>query len=489
MEKIWTYKTNTSYPELTEDLKCDAAIIGGGLTGVLCAHLLATRGLSVALFEEKTIGHEGCKSARSTAKATVAHELIYSELAENISPEVSRKYASANLAGLRFLRSLLECRGSRDMYLYALHGERRLRREFMYMQENGIKCEYLNFASDKPSNHNDKILPFPAVAAIRLPEQMMLDPVKLMQDVCAMGHFKVFEHSEVTSAGSSSLTCNGHTVTAEHVILATNYPAFHEVSGTPLKLSRKTSYAVAVRSAEGFKFPDVMAFGADGGYGYRYACGGKALIVSGETHRGAPSPNASERLLRAACEISSGGVEVVQRWSNNDTYTHDSIPYAGRLHCGIYVACGYGAWGMTNSASAALILAEQVCGDGIWYDDIFSPYRNFLRGGAAEFAEHVTVAVGGAARTFSAPPDAYANDVKRGHAEIINYRGKRAGAYRDFSGNLHVVALRCPHLGCSLEWNAEELTWDCPCHGSRFSYTGECVSNPANAGIGVEKTF
>ncbi len=474
MNKIWNFTAHDRYPALTENLTCDAAVIGGGLTGVLCAHALALRGLSVALFEEQTIAHEGSKTARSTAKATVAHEVTYSTLAEEVSAEASRKYAAANLAGLRFLRSIVGSNGVRDMYLYALHGERRLRREFLSMRENGISCEYLQTAP----------LPFPVTAAVRIPDQIALDPVELARNICAMGHFKVFEHSPVTAAGKNSLTCSGHNVTARHVIAATNYPVFHE-AGMPLKLSRKASYAIAVRCDGGFRMADVMAFGADGGYGYRYAQEGKILIVSGETHRGAASPNAGERLLHAAREAAVGEIEIVRQWSNNDGYTHDGIPYVGALRCGIYVACGYGAWGMTNSASAAVILAEQVCGNGVWYDDIFSPYRNFLRGGSSQFTEHMTVAVGGAMRTMSAPPDRYASEVQCGHAEIINYHGKRAGAYRDHDGHLHVVGLRCPHLGCSLEWNPEEKTWDCPCHGSRFDYTGKCVSNPADSGIAL----
>lgn len=479
MNKIWNPTGMSAYLPLNESVTCDAAVIGGGLTGVLCAHLLARRGLSVILLEEHTIAHPECRTARSTAKATVAHEVIYSTLRENVSAEASRKYAAANLAGLRLLRTIVGKDRERDMYLYALHGERRLRREFHAMRENGISCEYVSPA--------DTPLPFPVTAAVRLPGQLLLDPAELLQKLCATGDFRVFEHSAVTSAGKHSLTCNGHTVTAAHIIAATNYPLFCESSGTPLKLCRKTSYAVAVRCRNGFRMADVMAFGADGGYGYRYAQDGTVLIVSGETHRGTDAPNTTERLLQAAGEAADGEIEVVETWSNNDGYTHDGIPCVGPLHSGISIACGYGAWGMTNSASAAVILAEQVCGNGVWYGDIFSPYRNFLRGGTAPFTEHMTVAVGGAMRTMSAPPDRYANEVKPGHAGIINYHGRRAGAYREDGGELHVVSLRCPHKGCSLEWNAEDRTWDCPCHGSRFDHTGKCVSNPANTGIALGK--
>ncbi len=476
MHKIWNFHTTLSHPPLSGDLTCDAAVIGGGLTGVLCAYALAVRGLSVALFEEHTVAHEGSKTARSTAKATVAHETTASALAEKVSPEASRKYTAANLAGLRFLRELTDGQGTCDMYLYALHGERRLQREFRALWEGGVDCEYL---PDAP-------LPFSVTGAVRIPGQLALDPVELSHRLCAEGKFQVFEHTPVTAAGRHTLTCGGHTVTAAHVIAATNYPVFHE-STLPMKLSRKSSYAVAVRCADGFRMSaDVIAFGADGGFGYRFARDGELLIVSGETHRGAASPNAGKRLLTAAKEAANGEIEIVRQWSNNDGYTHDGIPYVGQLRCGIHIACGFGAWGMTNSASAAVILAEQICGSGVWYDDIFSPYRNFLHGGTTPFTEHVGVAVRGMMRTMSPPPDRYASEIAPDRAEIINYHGKRAGAYRDPDGHLHVVRLRCPHLGCSLEWNPEEKTWDCPCHGSRFDYTGKCLSNPAETGIAMD---
>jgi nitrite reductase/ring-hydroxylating ferredoxin subunit len=288
------------------------------------------------------------------------------------------------------------------------------------------------------------------------------------------------------TAGRHSLLCNGHTITAQHIVDATNYPRFSPFgAAVPLKVFRQSSYAIAVRCDDGFRIPDILAFGIDGGYGYRYAPDGQTLIVSGETHRGAASPGTGKRLLYAAKSAAKGDFSVIRQWSNNDGYTHDRIPYAGQLRNGVFIACGFGAWGMTNAASAALILAEQIGGRQLWYDDLFSPGRNFLRGGSSQFAGHLRTSVGGTVRTFSAPPDCYAGDVACGCAEIINYHGRRAGAYRDSDGRLYVVDLRCPHLGCSLEWNPEERSWDCPCHGSRFDYTGTCISNPAARGISL----
>ncbi len=474
MPEIWR-KNYTEYPTLDRDIKCGAAVVGGGLTGALLAYMLAERGIDTVLFESGRIALG--KTGRSTAKVTVAHKMIYTELAEKMSPAVSRKYAAANLAGMKRLSELIPPENKRDMYLYALYGERRIRKEFMHMRENGIDCEYVE-GSDCP-------LPFETAGAVKLPEQYAIDPVILVESLCREGHFKVYENSPAERIEMHGFDCLGHRVRSDFVAVCTNYPVHVPSSGAPLKLCRKASAAVVMESDDGFPMADIIAFGADGGYGYRYADGNSnRLIVSGETGRILP-PNAEERLSSAVRKFAPNA-RIFETWVNNDTYTHDGIPYAGRLKSGIFTACGYSAWGMTNSASAAVILENQICGRNLWYDDIFSPSRNFMTGGSGEFSEYISTAVGGMMKNISTPPDKYAAEVHEGEAAVVNCRGKRVGAYRDDDGVVHLVSLKCPHLGCSLEWNPVEKTWDCPCHGSRFSYTGTCISNPAEHGIAID---
>lgn len=475
MADFWK-KHGREYPTLHKDIKCRAAVIGGGLTGVLLASRLAERGIDTALFDAGRIG--GGKTARSTAKVTLAHGTAYSDIARRVSTEAAKKYAAANMAGLEYVVSLEGEESRRDMYLYAMYGERKLRRELDVMLECGIDAEHVAGA--------DLPLPVGSVGAIRLRDQLAIDPVQLCERLCEAGHFKIYENSPAEHVERHGFTCAGHRVHADFVAVCTNYPVRVPHSGSPLKLSRKSSVAVAFRSAVGFPMDDVMAFGVDGGYGYRYAEreGERVLIVSGETGRCVP-PGAVERIVGTVQRFAPEA-EVVTSWVNNDTYTHDGIPYAGELAGGIYVACGYSAWGMTNAAAAAVILENRILGHNLWYDDVFSPRRNFLRGGAAEFAEHVCVTARGEVKNLASPPDRYVSSVREGEAAIVNHHGRRVGAYREDGGEVHLVSLKCPHLGCSLEWNDVDKTWDCPCHGSRFSYRGECISNPAERGIAID---
>ena len=476
MPVVWK-KIEENYPSPVDDIKCEAAVIGGGMTGVITAYLLSKKGLDTVLLEENRIASG--KTGRSTAKATLAHGLIYSALSEKCSPETAKKYAAANIAGLKFIGEHTPTSERRDMYLYALYGKRRVMREYKQMLECGINCEYVPGESCP--------MPFHCDGAIRLPDQYELDPVKFCLDLCREGRFRIYENTPVTHIGRNHVTAGGHIIECDTVSAATNYPAFPGTAAA-LKISRKSSCVAAFTSETGFRFPEIMAFGADGGYGYRLArdsFGTEYLIVSGETHRGAPPVNAIERMKNAVWEFAPDAL-MREAWVNNDSYTHDSVPYAGKLRNGIYMACGYSAWGMTNSAACAVILAEQICGGGVWYDDVFSPHRSFLSGGSGDFAEHMSEAISGNIKRMSAPPDLYPSEVSAGCGEIINYRGTRKGAYRDRDGRLHIVEGKCPHLGCALEWNDVDLTWDCPCHGSRFSYTGECISNPAHRGIRIE---
>ena len=472
MAEIWKSR-GKRYPAVAENIKCGVAVVGGGLTGVILAHILSKRGLDVARFEANTIASG--KTSRSTAKVTVAHGFKYAELQENSSPEISRKYAAANMDGLRFFAGLLGKRERRDMYLYSLYGQRRLRKEFAAMTENGIPCEYPD-ADLIP-------LPFPVEGAIKLPDQYAINPVRFCHSLCRFAGFRIFENSPAEIVDEHLLVCGGYKINANQIAVCTNYPLHTPSFKAPLKLSRKTSSAVKMRREEGFPIPqNVMAYGADGGYGYRYSDDPQELIVSGETTRGAPTPLAEERLASAVWQFAPGAV-LTESWTNNDTYTHDGVPYSGMLSSGIWVACGYSAWGMTNSAAMAIVTADQICGREPWYADAFSPRRNFLRGGAIEFSEHIQTAVGGVVKQMSSAPGVYPGEVKTGQAETVVIHGRRAGAYRDDKGEVHLVSLKCPHLGCSLEWNPTDKTWDCPCHGSRFSYTGECLTNPANRGI------
>ena len=469
--------TECNYPALGEDISLDCAVVGGGLSGIFTAYLLAEKGLSVGLFESGKIASG--KSGRSTAKVSVAHPGVYSEIADRVSEDAAIKYAAANLAGMRLFSSLTDKLysphyGMRDMYVYSKYGTERLRKEYAMMSECCIECAAVH----------DTPLPFAVKSAVLVPAQRQIDPVDFAERLCRAGKFRVFENSPVILAGHRTISSCGHRITADKIMITTNYPLSIPIFASPIRLSRKTSCAVRLKNVD--EFPDVMAYGEDVEIGFRRD--GDSLIVSGCRARGAGHLYTAEHLLDEAREFSPD-CEIVEKWTNNDTYTHDKIPYAGEVYPGVYTACGYSAWGMTNSAACAIILAEAAVGGKLWYADVFSP-GNMRRSGkmlmTSDFSEHMAVSVKGNVKRMLGTVKNGADEVEKNEGMIIMHRGQKVGVYRDNDGVRHYVNVKCPHLGCELEWNAIDLTWDCPCHGSRFSYTGECISNPAVKKITAE---
>ena len=257
MMDFWTWD-KMKYQALEGDIKCTVAVVGGGLTGALVAYRLASRGVDTVLFEEKTIASG--KTSRSTAKVTVAHGTAYSEIEKRLSMKTAKKYAAANLAGLRVISEFCGEDGMRDMYLYALYGERRLRCEYEVMRACEIDADYLS-GEEVP-------LPFPVKGAIRVRGQYAVNPTQLVYEICRRGKFKIFENSPAREITRHGFSCLGHRVRADFVVVATNYPVHIQASLAPIRLSGKSSVAVAFSSKSGFSMPDVMAYGADGGYAY-----------------------------------------------------------------------------------------------------------------------------------------------------------------------------------------------------------------------------
>ncbi len=465
---------SVSYPALENDAVCDCLVVGGGLCGVLTSYLLSEAGLSVILVEAEEVMRG--RSGRSTAKATVAQPYLYSNLYGHSSPRKARAVSAAMRDGMDLLYSLVGeygCGERTDMYYYTKYGSTRLRREYRTMLECGIDCAFLESGqSDIPDEYS---------AAVRIFNQLGLDATALGERLCRAGRFRAYEHTIAENIGPRGCTANGYRIRSSQTVCATNYPPVREAEN-PLRYARKTSVVVRGKCSisDGKIAADTgerMYYCADCGYGIRFTRG--HILVSGMAHRGAPEEGTVEKLTEIMYKACPDAVYDAH-WTSNDTYTTDSLPCVGKTRSGVYFAGGFCGWGMVSSAAAALMLKENVCGRESWYDEAFSPQRSVFSG---TVGEHITSAVSAEMKNFAKAPDRTADDLLPGEGGIVGESGRRVGAYRDERGELHTVEAKCPHLGCELEWNSAEKTWDCPCHGSRFTYDGEELSSPARHGL------
>lgn len=174
--------------------------------------------------------------------------------------------------------------------------------------------------------------------------------------------------------------------------------------------------------------------------------------------------------------------EVLYRWSAQDLVTLDKIPYIGEITAGqhnILVATGFRKWGMTNSTAAALLFRDMIQGRKNPFERLFAPSRFYANPSLKNFFKNNADVVKHLVKGKLELSELTIDGLDPGTGGVISINGHRKGAYKDENGKVFVVDTTCTHLGCEVEWNSGDTSWDCPCHGSRFSYTGDVLEGPA----------
>jgi glycine/D-amino acid oxidase-like deaminating enzyme/nitrite reductase/ring-hydroxylating ferredoxin subunit len=457
--------------------------------GITTAYLLTQAGLKVVLAEagrilQGTTGH-------TTAKITSQHELIYSKISQQMSRELARLYADANEHAIGQIKNIIdenhiECDFvSRPAYIYTQSNDyvKQIEEETRAAASLGIKAEYLE----------EIPLPFTIKAALRFDNQAQFHPLKYLHplaDLVVAGKGHIFENTEALDIAQSSSrltieTRNGSKITADKVIVATHFPFFDGGGLYFARIYQEKSYVVAAQIQE--TFPHGMFISAeDPGRSLRSQKFGDSELVlfGGEHHRSGHGENTNihyQNLLQFARDTFTVD-KVLYRWSTQYCVTMDGLPYVGNLTSrspNVYVATGFGKWGMTNGTAAAVILKDLITtGDNPWAQ-VYNPSRAWLNSTNLKtlIVQNAIVAKDLLTGKLGSLPDHA--ELERGQAEIVDHEGNRIGVYRDEKDQYHIVDTTCTHLGCELVWNSAEKTWDCPCHGSRFSAVGEVVEGPA----------
>ncbi len=487
-EPYWIATTDrTSYPRLESDIKVDVAVIGGGISGITCAYLLKKEGLKVALIEadrilQGTTGH-------TTAKITSQHSLIYNRIKNYMGEEKAKQYAEANEAAISTISGLIkqegiECDFHREpAYTFTLTDS--------YIQKIADEASTAASLGIKASFMEDIPLPFKVKAAVRFDDQARFHPRKyllaLAQKVDGDGS-AIFEQSRVVDIEEGNpltvTTKQGKKVTAENVVIASHFPCYDGRGFYFARMYPERSYVLALRIKE--KFLGGMYITAeDPGRSLRSQEheGGELLIVGGEHHKTAHGTNFHKHYENLA-EFARKHYEVQEllyRWSTQDYTTIDKVPYVGRLTSkiqNIYVATGFRKWGMTNGTAAAVIIKDLIVkGENPW-TDVYTPSR-FIPNPSITSLISINADVAAKLVTGKLKPVPQDINIAKGEAATIEIDGNKMGVYRDEKGQLHTVDTTCTHLGCELKWNDAEKSWDCPCHGSRFTYEGEIIEGPA----------
>lgn len=475
MESVWSKSCDIpGRPGLRGEIKTQAAVIGAGMAGVLIASALKEAGMEVVVLEADRIA--GGQSRNTTAKISAQHGLIYRRLIEDYGRERAEQYAGANLEAVKNFRRLIERRGihcdfeERCAYVYG-NSRERLEAETVAARALGLPAAFV----EKPE------LPFPAQAAVAFSGQAQFHPLKFIRAMAK--ELEIYEHSPVKEIRENRLITPDGTVQAENIIFACHFPFINFPGMYFARMYQERSYVIALEAA-----PQVngMWIGAEEG-GCSMRNYGELLFLGGENHRAGENPGGGcyDRLRKRAAKWFPGCREVAH-WSAQDCMSADGIPYIGRFSqdkSNWYVATGFNKWGMSSSMASAMILKDLILGRPNPYAPVFDPGRVDLETVTGVVAEGAQAVKALAKRFFQIPAKAAA-DILPGQGGIVFLDGEKLGVYRDPEGKLHPVDIRCPHLGCQLEWNSDELSWDCPCHGSRFDAYGKLISGPAQEDTG-----
>jgi glycine/D-amino acid oxidase-like deaminating enzyme/nitrite reductase/ring-hydroxylating ferredoxin subunit len=487
-ESLWLATTpDTDFPPLTGDLTVDVAIVGGGLAGLTAATLLREEGRTVAVIEAGRIvkgvtGH-------TTAKITSLHTLIYHYLVRQFGRSNARAYGEANEAAIGQVATLVLEHGIRCDFKQT--------RAFTW-SEDPRDLDQLEAEADAARSlrlpaafTRDVPLPFPVAGAVRFSNQAQFHPrsylLALAQKLPGDGSH-VFEKTRALDARDgepATVTTDSGTVSAKDVIIASHFPLGDKLYYAS-RLTPRQSYVLAVRTAQPLarELASSMLISADSSRSIRTqpSPDGDLLLVGGEGHRTGEGGNTVERYERLEqwTRDRFGEHEVIYRWSTEDYRTIDRVPYIGRAFPGsahLFVATGFGGWGMTNSTVAGMLLRDLILGRENPWAGVYSPNRIKLKsvgrllGQGADVARHF---VGDRLES------ATAGKVAPGEGAVIKTEHDgQVALYRAKDGTETRLSPVCTHLGCQVAWNPAEKSWDCPCHGSRFTATGEILHGPA----------
>ena len=463
-----------AFPRLTEALLADVVVIGGGMAGILTACALREAGLRVVLLEEGRLA--GGVTARTTARVSAQHGLFCARLVHDFGEHLARQYVMAQLHAVKQYRDLIAARGidcgftEQVSHVYTAPNGPDLEQEYACARMLGAPAELRGV----------KGLPFPVREALCFTGQARFAPVPFLRAL--LPGLTVFESSPVRDIRTRRVRCDGGSVEAAHIVVATRYPMLERWGLYHLKLRQEQAYLLALRGA-----PHIDGWYLDADTrGWSLQQRDDELILSGGLHRCGENRGDSYERLRAQAKLWFPEAQEARAWSSQDCVTLDGVPYIGRYSAAtphLHVAAGFGRWGMTNSMVAATLLTAEILGKNYPYADVFSPERFFPSASIEAMMEGALYAARGKKRRLFTAAERETAAIAPGHGGIVRHHGKQYGVYRDEKGILYAVSPVCPHRGCALEWNDDEKTWDCPCHGSRFDYTGRRLFHPAKAAL------
>jgi glycine/D-amino acid oxidase-like deaminating enzyme/nitrite reductase/ring-hydroxylating ferredoxin subunit len=492
---FWMELAMPEHAPLAGDAQADVCVVGAGIAGLSAAYHLVREGRSVIVVDDGPIG--GGETGRTTSHLSNAFDDRYHRVESQHGAEVSRLVAQSHSAAIDRIESIarderIACDFRRvDGYLFAPREapQEELDKELQAAHRAGLADVR---RVDAPPGST-----IPLGPALLFPRQGQIHPLAYLKGLAEAivvhgGRIHGRTHAVDIEDGHPTrvTTEGGHTIEAGSTVVATNTP-INDRFVIHTKQAPYRTFVVGLRVASG-SVPWVQYWDTLDPYHYVRIAGRlderhDLLIVGGEDHKTGQQDDAGERFARLVAWASERFPvlgEAIYRWSGQVMEPIDSLAFIGRNpgdnH--VYVVTGDSGNGMTHGTIAGMLLTDLILGRDNPWREVYDPSRKSVKA-VGEFAkENANVAAQYA--EWVKPGDVKGvDDVRPGEGAVIRHHLGKLAVYRDATGAVRAFDATCPHLGCVVEWNSTERTWDCPCHGSRFDLKGEVVNGPARSGL------
>jgi len=494
-ESLWMDTVEpVSYPPLTDDARTHVCVIGAGIAGITTAYLLARAGKAVVVIDNGPVG--GGQTGRTTAHISNALDDRYSQIAKLFGDDGARRAAESHTAAIQRIEAIAELEDI-DCDFERLDG-------FLFLHEGGkreilddeLEATHLAGLADTGLFARAPLDSFDTGVALRFPRQAQFHPLKYLNGLARAitrdgGRIYCGTRAKDIEDGvpCKVTTADGHTITAEDVVVATNSPV-NDWMVMHTKQAPYRTYVVGLRVPAG-SIPHMLLWDTGDPYHYvrvhpadRPGADYEVLIVGGEDHKTGQAQNTDERFTRLenwARQRFPMAQDVIYRWSGQVLEPVDAMAFIGKNPGSdehVYIATGDSGNGITHGTVAGILLTDLITGTENPWADLYDPSRITFRSATDYARENLNVAE--QYSTWITPGDVGSvEEIPNDSGAVIRRGMRKIAVYRDASGNVSKCSAVCTHLYCIVDWNDTEKTWDCPCHGSRFDPYGKVVNGPA----------
>ena len=491
MNSFWidSIKNEQNFEKLNNDIETDVCIIGAGIFGITCAYYLSNLGYNVTVLEKYKVGQK--TTGHSTAKITSQHGLFYDYLITSYGKKFAKDYLDSNEEAIKNMKDIIDnekisCDFEyQNNYVYTTKKSelRAIKKEVSAVESLGFQnCDFVTKAG----------LPFKIEGAVCFKKQAQFNPSKYILGLCksiTSKNGKIFTNTTVTDVKKENdnyiTFTENNIVKSKYVIVASHYPFINFPGFYFTKMYQSTSYVIAVDTKKTL-FNGMYINFTNPIFSYRTAKlnGKNILLVAGGDHKtGQPtSYKDSYGILEDEVKKYYPDCEVISRWNTRDCIPLDKIPYIGRysnIMPNMFVGTGFKKWGITSSNVAANIIVDSIKGKVNKYAYLFDSTRLKPIKNKDEMKNILVQSTNSLFLDKMKKTNMEFEQIKSNSGSIIEINHQKVGIYKDNENKIYAVKPICTHLGCLLSWNVVDKTWDCPCHGSRFDYTGKNIYDPA----------